>query len=176
MMRSLVLTVLTLFSVGCGALAVPAWRAPVGHQPEEEAAVLEALDRYMTAISAKDYATQVAMQAPQSMAYQWRPTRDGRVRIDSQPNAFWSDPARDDGRALRERYWDPSVMIRGGIAVVWAPYEFWIDGKTSHRGIDIVDFVKVDGEWIVANAMWTVELGETPELGPDAGSVMRPAD
>ncbi|MBK9064929.1 MAG: hypothetical protein IPL89_17350 [Acidobacteria bacterium] len=43
------------------------------------------------------------------------------------------------------------------IAVVWAPYEFWIDGKTSHCGIDVFDFVKVDGAWRVANAMWTVE-------------------
>jgi hypothetical protein len=31
----------------------------------------------------------------------------------------------------RERYWDPIVHVRGRIAIVWAPYEFWLDGKTS---------------------------------------------
>ena len=60
------------------------------------------------------------------------------------------------------------MLIRGGIAVVWAPYEFWIDGETSHCGIDVVDFVKIGGTWLVSNSMWTVE--------PDACAGLRPAE
>lgn len=145
----------------------PTLQPPIGHQPAEEAAVLEAMDRFLTAISASDFQALAAIQRPDGMTYQWRPGPGGAMEISARPNSFWLDPSRKDGRTYRERAWSPTVMIRGGIAVVWAPYEFWIDGTTSHCGIDVFSFVKVDGTWLVANAMWTVE--------PDACAELRPA-
>lgn len=50
--------------------------------------------------------------------------------------------------------------------MVWSPYEFWVDGKTSHCSVDVFDFVRVSDEWRVANSMWIVE--------PDAGRELRP--
>jgi hypothetical protein len=176
MIRGIVVIVVVALLAGCTSALPPARHSPEGHQSDEEAAVLEALDRYMTAISEKDYEAQAAMQTPDGMTYQWRPTQDGDMHITTHPNAYWSDPSQDDGRVLRERYWSPSVMIRGGIAVVWAPYEFWIDGKTSHCGIDVVDFVKVDGRWIVSNAMWTVEPNACAELRSVGTATLRPED
>ena len=41
--------------------------------------------------------------------------------------------------------------------MVWRPYEFWEDGKTSHCGVDVFDFVKIDGRWRVSNSTWTVK-------------------
>jgi hypothetical protein len=145
-----------------------------GHQPGEEAAVLEVLDRYVTAISETDLDAQAAMQTPEGMTYQWRPAEGGGMEIVARPNSYWTDPSQDDGRAYRERYWSPTVMIRGGIAVVWAPYEFWVDGETSHCGVDVFDFVKIDGEWLVSNSMWTVEPEACAELRPLETSNLRP--
>ena len=176
MMRSMVVISVAALLSGCESASPPAQHMPAGHQSADEVAVLGALDRYMTAISEKDYAAQAAMQTPDGMTYQWRPSPDGGMHITAHPNAYWSDPSRDDGRALRERYWSPSVMIRGGIAVVWAPYEFWIDGKKHHCGIDVVDFVKLDGKWLVANAMWTVEPDGCAELRPEGTATLRPED
>jgi len=68
----------------------------------------------------------------------------------------------------------PTVLIRGGIAVVWAPYEFWIDGETSHCGIDVVDFVKIGGTWLVSNSMWTVEPDACAGLRPAGAAELRP--
>ena len=65
--------------------------------------------------------------------------------------------------------------IRGGIAVVWAPYEFWIDGETSHCGVDVFDFIKADGVWRVSNSMWTVEPNACAELRPEEAPIVRPA-
>jgi|APFre7841882724_1041349.scaffolds.fasta_scaffold63712_2 hypothetical protein len=56
--------------------------------------------------------------------------------IVGRPNSYWVDPARAEGPALRERYWSPTVLVRGPIAVVWAPYEFWEDGMTSHCDVE----------------------------------------
>ncbi len=68
-----------------------------------------------------------------------------------------------DGHEYVERWTEePTVLIRGPIAVIWGEYEFWIDGEFSHCGVDSVDLVKVDGEWKVANFMWTVERENCP--------------
>ena len=67
------------------------------------------------------------------------------MEIRGRSNADWVSPTRADGPPLRERYWSPTVLIRESIAVVWAPYEFWQDGKTSHCGVDVFDLVKLEG-------------------------------
>jgi hypothetical protein len=169
------IAIMTLLSA-CEAPAPPAPHTPAGHQPGEEAAVLEVLDRYVTAISETDLETQAAMQTPDGMTYQWLAAERGGTQIRARPNSYWTDPSQDDGRAYRERYWSPTVMIRGGIAVVWAPYEFWVDGETTHCGVDVFDFVKIDGQWRVSNSMWTVEPEACPELRPSDTSSLRPQD
>ena len=137
--------------------------------------MLAAMDRYMTAISASDLKTQHEMQMPDSMTWRARSTEGGAMELKPRPASYWTDPANSDGTVLRERYWSPTVLIRGSIAVVWAPYEFWRDGKTSHCGVDVFDFVKVDGTWRVANGMWTVEPEACEELRPSDPSQIRPA-
>lgn len=159
-----------------GATAQAEHTSIEGHQSGEEAAVLDAMDRYMTAISESDLEAIAALQTPDGMTYQWRPNDAGSMHITAHPNAYWSDPVQDDGHAYRERYWSPTVMIRGGIAVVWAPYEFWTDGQTSHCGVDVMNFVRIEGHWRVANGMWTVEPGACDELRPADPSGLRPAD
>ena len=176
MIRSIVFIAIVSSLSACGGSAPTIQHVAEGHQPDEQAAVLEVLDRYVTAISENDLVAQAAMQTPEGMTYQWRPAEGGGMHITARPNSYWTDPSRNDGRVYRERYWSPTVMIRGGIAVVWAPYEFWIDGETSHCGVDVFDFVMVDGRWLVSNAMWTVEPDACTELRPTAPLNMRPTD
>jgi len=133
MNRSVIVGVAAMLLTTATALAQP---APAGHQPGEESAVLGALDRYVHAISAKDLRTMAAMQTPDGMTYVARPRKGGGTEIVGRPNSYWVDPARAEGPALRERYWSPTVLVRGPIAVVWAPYELWEDGKTSRCGVE----------------------------------------
>ena len=145
MSRSIIVSVSVLLLSAATALAQPAPSVPAGHQAGEESAVLAALDRYVHAISARDLRTMAAMQTPDGMTYVARPKEGAGIEIVGRPNSYWVDPARAEGPALRERYWSPTVLVRGPIAVVWAPYEFWQDGKTSHCGVDVFDLVKIDG-------------------------------
>ena len=158
----------------CTSAPPPAPTARAANTQGEEGAVLAVLDRYMAAISAQDVAAMAAMQTPEGMTYRARAAEGGGWDVSARSNASWVDPSRVDARSHRERYWSPTVLIRGGIAVVWAPYEFWIDGKTSHCGIDVFDFVKIDGAWRVANSMWTVEPNACAELRPADASTIRP--
>lgn len=181
------IAIFTLVSA-CQAPAPPIRHIAAGHQPGEEAAVLEVLDRYVTAISDGDLEAKAALLTPEGMSYVWGPIYDvaedgvwrraegGGMEIRARPNSFWTDSSREDPRVLRERYWSPTVMIRGGIAAVWAPYEFWVNGETRHCGVDVFDFVKIDGQWLVSNSMWTVEPDACEELRPAETSTMRPED
>lgn len=146
-----------------------------GHQPGDEAAVLAVVDQFMTAISTNDLELMASVQLPDGMTYRAGPAEGGGVQVVGRPNSYWVQPERADGRARIERYWSPTVLVRGHIAVVWTPYEFWLDGKRSHCGIDTFDLVKMDGSWRVANAMWTVEPDGCASLDPPAPSEMRPA-
>ena len=87
--------------------------------------MLAAMDRYMHVISADDLQAMAAMQTPDGMTYRARATKGAGMETIGRPNSYWVDPARADGRVVRERYWSPTVLVRGSIAVVWAPYEFW---------------------------------------------------
>lgn len=156
--------------------APPATSAAAAKPSREEASVLATMDRYMLAISAKDLERMAAMQTPEGMTYRARATGDGTMDVVARPNSYWVDPSNKDARTARERYWSPTVLIRGDIAVVWAPYEYWIDGKTSHCGIDVFNFVRVGGSWRVANSMWTVEPNACAELRPKDASTIRPRD
>lgn len=58
---------------------------------------------------------------------------------------------------LQERLIKPSVMVSGNIASIWSDYQFYIDGKLSHCGVDNFSLVKVKGSWRVVYSTFTVE-------------------
>jgi hypothetical protein len=74
----------------------------------------------------------------------------------------------DDATRLTERYWDEQLLISDHLAVFWAPYDFHINGEFSHCGIDVLNLIKIDGQWKIGHAMWTVQRPgcEDSPLGP----------
>jgi hypothetical protein len=123
--------------------------------------ILGVLDKAFAAVRSSEPDDWRAIQLAEGTTLSFRPHPDGEVgnlemRI-ANNEEFIADLA-PDGHEYVERWTaEPTVLIRGPIAVVWGEYEFWIDGKFSHCGVDSVDLVKVNGEWKIANFMWTVE-------------------
>ena len=52
---------------------------------------------------------------------------------------------------IQERIHDPLVRIDHDLAVVWAPFEFLVDGKVDHCGTDLFNLVRADGNWVIAS-------------------------
>jgi hypothetical protein len=52
---------------------------------------------------------------------------------------------------IEERIHDPLVRIDNDLAMVWAPFEFLIDGKVDHCGTDSFNLVRKDGKWLIAS-------------------------
>jgi hypothetical protein len=173
MVRKVCVTVVAALAA-CGPASAPV--RPAGDQPAEEAAVLAVMDAYMLEISANDLAAMDARQTPEGMTYRHVARRDGGWDVFANSNKYWVAPERADEHTYHERYWSPTVMIRGAMAMVWAPYEFKIDGATSHCGVDVFSFAKIEGVWKVSNSMWTVEPDACAELRPADAGAIRPGE
>lgn len=135
-------------------------------ETEDRAAILAVMERVFAAVNSGDPDEWRAIQLAEGTTISFRPNPNGRpgeltMRLTSNDEFVASQT--DNGHDYRERWTgDPTVLIRGPIAVVWGEYEFWIDSEFSHCGIDSVDLVKINGEWKVANLMWTVETQGCP--------------
>jgi hypothetical protein len=153
-------------SISAGAQAPP----PAEPHPEQPA-ILAVIDKFMEAIGTNDARLMADIRAKDGFVVVTRTGQDGNPLV--RRRAFDAGGAGQGSN--RERYWDPVVHVRGGIAVVWTPYEFWSNGKSSHCGIDVFDLYKEQGAWKISHAMWTVEPEACPSLRPADASRIRPA-
>src|SRR5687767_14884487 len=168
--RNSLITILTFalfFGLASRAGAQGAPPAPAEHE-----AILAVVDGFMTALSTNDAALMAKLRLEGGTSTVERPAPSGGTLVTRRP--FTPDGMRPG--AYRERYWDPVVHVRGKLAIVWTPYEFWQNGKTSHCGIDVFEMVKEEGAWRIGNTMWTVEPEACPALRPSDASRMRPKD
>ncbi len=69
-----------------------------------------------------------------------------------------------NGKApMLERFTSPpKVLVRGRIAQVWGEYEFLLDGKFSHCGVDTATLFKIADGWKISSLSYTVERTGCP--------------
>ena len=140
------------------ALAAPSTAAP--SPPEAE--VTGAMQRFFDAMAAQDAKALQALVMPGSMFTAVRIGPDKSLRVSRNTIEQFVANMRP---GLHEAMWAPRVSLRGDlIATLSAPYEFQLDGKTTHCGIDVFDFAKVDGAWKIVGGLWTAEPDACPEL------------
>ncbi len=65
--------------------------------------------------------------------------------------AFAARVGRPGTTKIEERIHDPLVRIDNDLAMVWAPFEFLVDGKVDHCGTDLFNLVRSDGKWLIAS-------------------------
>ncbi|MBJ7409087.1 MAG: hypothetical protein JHD15_01805 [Phenylobacterium sp.] len=140
------------------ALAGPAMAAST---PDENTAINTA-QRFFDAMAANDGAAVTAITLPASVFTAIRPAPGGGTKVSRMTVEEFVKNLRP---GLHEAMWAPRVSIRGGMmATVTAPYEFKLEGKSTHCGIDVFELAKVDGQWKVASLIWTAEPDACPEL------------
>ena len=66
-----------------------------------------------------------------------------------------------------ERGYDPTVMVSGPIAMVWYPYDFYLDGEWSHCGIDIINLARTNDGWRIVTMLWNYQQPPACEPHPD---------
>jgi hypothetical protein len=119
----------------------------------EEKIILATVQRLFDAMSAHDAEAARAVLIPEG--------RVSGVSAGGKPsNVSQEDFAARLGTAKQkylERMWNPKVQVRGGIAAVWAEYDFHLDGKFHHCGIDSFSMVKMPEGWKIAGIVYSVE-------------------
>lgn len=112
--------------------------------PAESKVVLASLQSFFDGMAARDANAMLAV-APATTGVVL--LRDGKLE-----NATMSDFAAHVSQSkqkFEERIHSPVVHIDRDLAVVWAPYEFLLDGKVDHCGTDAFTLAKIDGRWII---------------------------
>jgi hypothetical protein len=65
--------------------------------------------------------------------------------------AFADRVGRPGTTHIEERIHDPLIRIDRDLAMVWAPFDFLVDGKVDHCGTDLFNLVRKDGKWLIAS-------------------------
>ena len=151
--------------------------AAVGHRDTrhsaQEAAVLATIDEFFLRFAEGDGEAMAALSMPEAVDY-IADERKTPTAIIARRHAAALAAIKKGGPVVHEDYWDPVVLVRGSIAVVWAPYELRVDGQTRHCGIDAFQLVNTDGAWRIAGVVFTVEPRACNELKASARSKPRP--
>jgi hypothetical protein len=128
--------------------------------------VVAVVQRFFDGMTAKDSVASRAVLAKGAHLSSMRVGGTGAIRHQSD-SAFIAQIATSKQK-LVERMWNPSVRVSGDIATLMTPYDFHIDGKFSHCGIDIFDLLKTPTGWQIVSVVYTAQpQGCTPSpLGP----------
>lgn len=126
-------------------LAGPPAMAASPSAASADAAVLAPVRAFFAAMSRYDQAGMRALVLPTGMATLMRQGKPAQLALGE-----FVDHVKPGKARIEERIRDPQVRVDDNIAVVWAPYEFLLDGKPHHCGTDVFNLARVDGRWLIS--------------------------
>jgi len=130
-----------------------------------EGEVLSVADEALARISSEDSSGLAALMIPEAMIYVGVKEKDGTYAVRTRTFAETRDRVMESD--LEERGWDPTVLVSGTIAIVWYPYDIYVDGAWSHCGVDIFNMIRTNDGWRIAALQYNVQ--QPPECDPHPG-------
>jgi len=121
----------------------------------DEGSVMAPINALFAGLAARDPAAILAQLRPEGGATVANEAPNG-VRTVRHMN--WTEFAagiKPGPEKYEERITGPAIEVDGDIAMVWAPYTFFIDGKAHHCGMDHFDLVREAGDWKIVNITWS---------------------
>ena len=113
----------------------------------EEKAVLASFQAMLDGLGKRDKAAMMEHLLPGGSATLMRNGKPLQMTFDSLTDRL-SQPGPE---TPEERIHDAWIRVDGDIAIIWAPFEFLLDGKLDHCGRDIANLVRVDGRWLISS-------------------------
>jgi Putative lumazine-binding len=113
----------------------------------EEDAVLAPINAMFDGMAKRDAAAIKLPAIPGATMVLMRDGKPTQMTIES-----FADRVGKPGKTqIAERIHDPLIKIDNDLAVVWAPFEFTVDGKVDHCGTDLFNLVRTEGKWLIAS-------------------------
>jgi hypothetical protein len=130
--------------------------------PAADAGPLAAIDALFSAMSTHDVAAARKVLLPGAKFLVVR--ADGATHADDDAG-FLETLGKETKSVWKERIWSPQVRIDGRMAQVWAPYDFHLDGKFSHCGVDMFTLVQGKDGWRIATIAYPGRKDACPPGG-----------
>ncbi len=148
-------------------LLLAAGGAQAQSSPSTRDSVLTVVQQFFQAMEAKDTVRLHAIMVTSGHTLAVI-SRNDTTRISVRPGSEFITNLPGSPQHWRERIWEPQVLIHETLAVVWAPYDFYLDSTFSHCGVDSFTLVRLADGWKIVDAAFTIEpVGCTPSpLGP----------
>ena len=128
---------------------------PLPYTDPDAAAVMAPVNRILAAVGTRDGAAITAETRPEGGATVVVERADGGRTIRHLSWAEFAGGIKPGAEKLAERMPDPAIEVDGGIAMVWGPYVFTVDGKPDHCGVNHFDLIREQGRWKVLNVTWS---------------------
>jgi Putative lumazine-binding len=125
-------------------LLVPAYPAQAA-TPDEQA-VLVPIQAMFDGMAKRDAAAIKQPLLPGGSMVLMRDGKPAQMTFE----AFADRVGRPGSSQIEERIHDPLVRIDNDLAVVWAPFDFFVNGKLDHCGTDLFNLVRQEGKWLIA--------------------------
>lgn len=113
----------------------------------DDQAVLAPIQAMFAGMSARDAAAIRKPTLPGGVMVLMRDGKPLQITFED----FATRVAKPGKESIEERIHDPLIRIDNDLAVVWAPFDFYVDGKVNHCGTDLFNLVRQDGEWRIAS-------------------------
>ncbi|HEU0299802.1 MAG TPA: lysozyme inhibitor LprI family protein [Longimicrobium sp.] len=124
---------------------------PDSHEVEQQAEVEAAAGRLFDAMHDRDTVALGEMIHPRALVAAIAPGGEAQLRTAEE----FILAVAESRQALREEIRDARVEIDGDMATLWAPYDFYRDGRFSHCGTDAFQFIRQDGAWKLIAVTYT---------------------
>jgi hypothetical protein len=111
----------------------------------ENAQVLEPIHHFFDAFGKQDKNGMLAVVAPNVEITSVQQGAVRRVSMDHLAEVI----AKHRGGPIAEHIYDPIVHVDHDLALVWAPYQFTLNGHVDHCGTDVFTLAKLDGRWTI---------------------------
>lgn len=136
-------------------------------EADEREAVVEVVQLFFAAMTSKDVGQSSDLMTVDGILYGYRETSDG-LQIVRPTHAGYLEGLANRENELIERFWDPTVLLHDRMAVVWTPYDLFIDGEFSHCGIDNFSLLKTEEGWKITGIVFSMEADNcvASPLGP----------
>ena len=110
--------------------------------------VQKTIENFFVAFHAKDTIKLKAICSEKMILQSISDTKFGAKLSDESPLDFFKSIASiPDGFDFQEKILSFSIQVDGQMATVWTPYEFYMNGKLSHSGVNSFTLFKENQEW-----------------------------
>ena len=118
-----------------------------------QAEVLAIADAALAALSRGDWVAVTDLMIPEGLAISTR-QRDATTPYKVSTRA---ELRATGSTSYVERGFAGEARIAGRVATVWLPYDFYLDGKWSHCGVDTITLVQTPEGWRISLLAYSVE-------------------